>query len=92
MLCVILVSGIGLIPGNQSVDRQRPKIIIACVHCHSLSKNLADHMLINYHSDCCYNHRQKVKIKKHAAKVDKTWNVYKKLARRLTNNSARMSA
>ena len=63
---------IGLIPGNQSVERQRPKNIIACVHCRSLSKNLADHMLINYHSDCCYNHRQKIKIKKHTAKVDKT--------------------
>ena len=72
----------GLIHGNQSVDRPRPTIIIACVLCHSLSKNSADHMLLNYHSDCCYNHRQKIKIKKH---------VYKKLARRLTNNSVRMS-
>ena len=71
---------IGLIPGiggNQSVDRQHPKINIACVRCQSLSKNSANHMLINYHSDCCCNHRQKIKIKKHAAKVDKTRNVYK---------------
>ena len=83
---------VGLPSYNQSVDRQRPNIIIACVHCHSLSKNSADHMLIDYHSDCCYNHRQKVMIKKHAAKVDKIRNVYNKLTRRLTNNSARMSA
>ena len=48
-------------------------------------------MLVNYHSEGCYNHRQKIKIKKHAAKVDKTRNVYKKLARRLKNNSPDVS-
>ena len=37
---------IGLIPGNQSVDRQHPKIIIACVRCQSLSKIMAYHTLI----------------------------------------------